>query len=385
MWLVVNCFQTLMEEMTKERVIAPEPSPEPVAAPAGRAAKMRVLNWKSAVMVVGSLLLFIIALGLMRDSARSLSFLLKELLIHQNFIHTLGLGWLASYLLLSGSPVAAAALTFLDSGALNQTQTFTMIVGTRFGAIFVTVFFGLLYYWEGTHTKKSLAVGVLAYLTTFWVALGSLLLGLLLLPVTHFDFRLPIQWTEGVDDVLKPIVSTVNHVLPPWTVFIAGLGLLMLSFKMVDLALPDLRKQEFHDHQKFVEMLHSPYAMFLLGVLVTLISPSVSVSCGLLVPLYAKGYIRASRLVPYVMGANIATFWDTLLAALVMKNPGGAVHVVMTVIISIALVSLAILVFGFSKYENLIERWTDYFTENPKRLSLFLVLIFFVPLVLLIV
>jgi len=364
--------------------VAPKPLLGLTAAPAGRAAKARVVNWKSAVMVAGALFLFIVALGLMRDGARSLSFLLKELLIYQNPIHTLGLGWLASYLLLSGSPVAATALTFLDSGALNEVQTFTMIVGTRFGAIFVTVFFGLLYYWEGTHTKKSLAVGVLAYLATFWVALGSLLLGLALLPVMRLDFSLPIFLTEGLDIVFQPIIGAMTHVLSPWVIFLVGLGLLMLSFKIVDLALPDLRKQEFHDDQKLVKMLHSPYAMFLLGVLVTLISPSVSVSCGVLVPLYAKGYIRASRLVPYVMGANIATFSDTLLAALWLKN-AIAVNVVMVVIISIGLISLAILLFGFSKYENMIERWTDYFTENPKRLSLFLAIVFFVPLALLIV
>jgi len=371
-----------MDEVKTEQAMAPEPLPKLRAAPARRAAIARVVNWQSVVMVVSALVLFIIALELARGGARSLSFLLKALLREQNPIHTLGLGWLASYLLLSGSPVAATALTFLDSGALNEVQTFTMIVGTRFGAIFVTVFFGLLYYWEGTHTKKSLAVGVLAYLTTFWVALGCLLLGLVLLPLTRFDFGLPIALSEGLDVVFKPIVDLVIKMLHPGIVFLVGLGLLMLSFKLVDMALPDLRKQPFDD-QMFTKLLHSPFAMFLLGVLVTLISPSVSVSCGLLVPLYAKGYIRASRLVPYVMGANIATFSDTLLAALVLKN-AVAVHVVMTVVISIALVSLAILIFGFSKYENMIERWTDYFTDNPRRLGLFLALIFFVPLALLI-
>jgi len=372
-----------MEEMREEQVVASTKVPELAAAADRRPAIAALLNWKSAVMIVSSLVLFVVALELTRGGAHSLSFLLRELLFFQNPIHTLGLGWLASYLLLSGSPVAATALTFLDSGVLNSVQTFTMVVGTRFGAIFVTVFFGLLYYWEGTHSKKSLAVGVLAYLTTFWVALGSLLLGLVLLPVTHFEFGLPIALSEGLDKSLRKVVAPVIDAVHPGIVFLAGLGLLMLSFKVVDMALPDLRKHEF-DHQRFVEMLHSPFAMFVLGVLVTLISPSVSVSCGILVPLYAKGYIRASRLVPYVMGANIATFSDTLLAALVLKN-ALAVHVVMTVVISIGLVSLAILIFGFSKYENMIERWTDYFTKNPRRLTLFLAIIFFVPLVLLIV
>ncbi|MCS6805763.1 MAG: hypothetical protein RMM98_09355 [Acidobacteriota bacterium] len=381
-----------MEEIKQEQAVAARPSSAVRAISGSQQVVRAVFNWKSAVMIAASLVLFIVALEFTRGGARSLSFLLKELLIRQNPIHTLGLGWIASYLMLSGSPVAATALTFLDSGALNEVQTFTMVVGTRFGAIFVTVFFGLLYYWEGTHSKKSLAMGVLAYWATFWVALGSLLLGLVLLQVGRFEFGLPIMFAKGLDDFLKPLVKPVIDAVGrvalaglnvgPGLIFLIGLGLLMLSFKIVDKALPDWRKQEI-DHQKFVDLLHSPFTMFLLGFAITLISPSVTVSCGLLVPLYAKGYIQASRLVPYVMGANISTFSDTLLAALVLQN-NGAVHVVMTEIISISLVSLAILIFGFSKFENMIERWTDYFTESTQRLALFLLIVFFVPLALLI-
>lgn len=341
-----------------------------------------VLNWKAALMIVGSVIIFLVALQFIRGGASSPDSIFKSLLIEKNPIHTLGLGWMASYLVLSGSPIAAAALALLDSGVLNELQAFTMVVGTRFGAIFVTVFFGLIYYWEGTHSKRSLAVGVLAYLTTFWVALGALIIGLPLLRFFRFEFSLPLGMTDGLDDLLRPLVKAAMQVMPSWAVFGLGLALLMLSFKIVDKVLPDLRKHDI-EHEKFMQMLGSPYAMFALGMLITLISPSVSVSCGILVPLYAKGYIRASRLVPYVMGANIATFSDTFLTALVLKNPLPAVHVVVTVVISIAVVSLGILIFGFSKYEMMIERWTDYFTENTARLALFLVIIFFVPLALL--
>ncbi len=371
-----------MEEVREKQSVEAKPASTKAAVSGSQKALKAILNWKSAVMVASSLILFLVALQLIRGGASSPDFILKNLFIHQNPVHTLGLGWLASYLVLSGSPVAAAALTLFDSGALNEFQTFTMVIGTRFGAIFVTVFFGLLYYWEGTHTKKSLAVGILAYWATFWVALGSLIVGLVLLPITRIEFGLPFEVTEGFDDLMRPILGATTSVLPSWAVFFVGLGLLMVSFKVVDKALPDLRKREIH-HEKFLNLLNSPHAMFLLGVLVTLISPSVSVSCGILVPLYAKGYIRASRLVPYVMGANIATFSDTLFTALILKNPT-AVHIVMTVVISIGLVSLVILFFGFSRYENMIERWTDYFTENTKRLSLFLAIVFFVPILLLI-
>jgi hypothetical protein len=133
-------------------------------------------------MLCGALALFLVGLQLIQAGVSGFSLLLRSFLIHPNPVHTLGLGWLASYVLLDNSPAAQVAMTLLDSSTLSNVQAFTMIVGTRFGAVFVTLLFGLFYYAQGNHSRRGLAVWVLAYLTTFWLALGSLIVGVLLLP-----------------------------------------------------------------------------------------------------------------------------------------------------------------------------------------------------------
>jgi Na+/phosphate symporter len=130
--------------------------------------------------------------------------------------------------------------------------------------------------------------------------------------------------------------------------------------------------------------LRSPLVMFLLGLGVALLSPSLTVSCGLLFPFYAKGYLGTGGFVPYVMGANVSTFSGTLLAAFALPSVA-ALQVMTAELISVGVVSLMILLAGFSTYKRMIESWMDYFTESPKRLAQFLVLTFFVPVVLLIV
>ena len=55
----------------------------------------------------------------------------------------------------------------------------------------------------------------------------------------------------------------------------------------------------------------------------TLVTLSVSLSVTILVPLALKGYVRRDRIIPYVMGANIATWIDTLFAALLLDSPRG--------------------------------------------------------------
>ena len=61
--------------------------------------------------------------------------------------------------------------------------------------------------------------------------------------------------------------------------------------------------------------------MFGLGCLVALITMSVSVALTVLVPLVAKGYVKREDILPYIMGANITTLGDTMLAAFASATP----------------------------------------------------------------
>jgi solute carrier family 34 (sodium-dependent phosphate cotransporter) len=341
-----------------------------------------LLNWKRIVMLLCALVLFVVGLQLIQSGASNLRFLIRDLLIHQNPIHTLGLGWLTSYLVLSGSSVATTSLSLLDSGALSKVQAFTMFVGSRFGAILTTLFLALLYYAQREQTKQGLAVGVLAFLTTFLLAFSSLLIGLLLLPAVDFQPRPIIFLDQGIDALFEPFVSSVILHLPTWAVITNGVAWLMLSFRIANFALPDPGDKNVGGRK--VMTLRKPARMFLLGFGVTLVSPSASVSCGLLLPFCAKGYIGASQLVPYVMGANISMFSDSLSAAFLLSNTT-ALHVAVAETLSISIVSFMILLIGFWRFEGMVENWAHHFTESPKRFVQFLAVAFLVPLLLLIV
>ena len=59
----------------------------------------------------------------------------------------------------------------------------------------------------------------------------------------------------------------------------------------------------------------------------------------MLVPLASRGYIKREESIPYIMGANITTLADTLVAAMVLGNPV-AVHIVLAEAIAVSFVSL---------------------------------------------
>jgi sodium-dependent phosphate cotransporter len=124
--------------------------------------------------------------------------------------------------------------------------------------------------------------------------------------------------------------------------------------------------------------------MFILGALVTLISMSVSLSLSILVPLSARGFVRRENVIPYIMGANITTFIDTLLAAVLLGSPA-AFTVVLVEMLSVAVVSVVILAFFYRGYLHAMLRFVTWVTTSNRNLALFMVGIFVVPIVLMLV
>jgi sodium-dependent phosphate cotransporter len=104
----------------------------------------------------------------------------------------------------------------------------------------------------------------------------------------------------------------------------------------------------------------------------------------LLVPLSARGYIRRENVIPYIMGANITTFIDTLVASLFMNNPA-SFTIVLVELLSVTIVSLLIMIFIYRFYERQILNAANRITATRRGFSLFMILMVGVPIVLLLV
>lgn len=336
------------------------------------------------ILFIISLALFILAITLMKEGARDLAPLVRDRFHVTNPANSLGFGWLFAYVVMSGSPVAAATLTFFDAGVIDQMGAFTMITGSRLGASFIVLFIGFIYVLRGRNRSTSLSMGLLSLIvtgTTYLVALG---VGLLLLDSGWLD-GLQLQsgalLTSLTDLIFDPIVALFLRFLPPWALFVAGFGVIMVSFNLFDKCLPQMSLKESHVG-RMSRLVYQPWVMFLLGASITLISMSVSVSLSILVPLSHRGFVRRENVIPYIMGANITTFVDTLLAAVLLNNPA-AFTVVLIEMLSIAIVSLLILSLFYRFYQEKILDLVNGISENNRNLAIFMVTILIVPIVLL--
>ncbi len=331
-----------------------------------------------------SLFLFILAIVLMKEGAKSLAPLVRDVFHVTNARNSLGFGWLFAYLVMSGSPVAASALTFFDAGVIDQLSTFAMITGSRLGAGFIVLFIGFIYVLRGRNRATSLSMGLLSLAVTGTTYIVAMFIGIFLLRsgvLDGIDLQAGAMLQSVFAIIFDPIANFLLVYLPRWALFPVGLIIIIISFNLFDRCLPQMAIKE-SQVGRVSRLVYRPSVMFLLGAGVTMISMSVSVSLAILVPLSNRGFVRRENVIPYIMGANITTFIDTLLATVLLDNPQ-SFTIVLTSMLSIAIVSIVVLATIYKQYVRYMLDFVGWVTRRNRNMAIFMIAIFLIPLILL--
>ena len=327
--------------------------------------------------------LFVTALGLMRSGAAALIPTLEGSVFTDNAWSTLGLGWLGACIVLSGSPVAASSLSLLDGGAIDRTESFTMLTGSRLGAAFVVVVVGVLYAVRksGAGTRRApISIGILSLLMTACVYLPGALAGYLLLDsgaLDDFDIGTSPRITSLTDTLFGWSVDLAREVLPGWALFPLGLAVLLVGFALFDRVLPSVGSERLEGEPD--DPWHTrKWPMFWVGCGVCLLTLSVSVALTVLVPLVAKGYLRRANTLPYIAGANITTLADTLVAAILLGNQDG-VRVVVAVTLAVTVWTVLLLALAYPLLRRVCLGVARHALLSRPRLVWFVAVLFGVP------
>jgi solute carrier family 34 (sodium-dependent phosphate cotransporter) len=338
-----------------------------------------------------ALFLFVGALQVMKTGAASLDVLQPGGFLVKNAISTLGLGWLGALLVLSGSPIAATSLTLVAAGenaarGFTEIQGYTMLTGSRLGAAFVVLLTAVIYALRGgTGSRMApLSTAVMTLVTTAVIYIPAAFIGFAMLKTPAFhglELNFPGQFADLIDLVYGGILERIET-LPSFVVFLGGLGILLAAFKIIDTVMPNLDDRAIEESR--LSWLRNKWAMFGLGCLVALIAMSVSVALTVLVPLVAKGYAKREDILPYIMGANITTLGDTLLAAFAVHSPA-AVRIVLAGVISTTFLTLLVLGFAYPQFRRGVWRFQRQMVKSKTRLTAFTAALFAIPIALIVV
>lgn len=289
-----------------------------------------------AAAVLALFLLSVQLLGTATEAAApSLERLFTRLLVGD--AAALGLGCLGAYAIGSGSVVAALSL---------------------FAAGLVVV--GVLDYvqQEGSGLRESVSMGVLTFLLTHSIYLPATLLGYFALPTLRGPLRAadagwspagrPLSWTEA-------LTAAVTTLLGPVPSVVLALLLLFGSLRLFDRLLARIDTATIR--RRFFSHLERIWLSFAIGLFVTGVTTSIAFSLGVIVPLYNRGYVERDELVPYVLGANLGTLFDTLVVALVLGSAVGVGLVLMLLGLA-GVVTVAALLVG-ERYSRLVVAVDD--------------------------
>ena len=337
-----------------------------------------------------ALYVFVGALQLMKTGAAALSILQEDRFLVENAGTTFGLGWLGALLVLSGSPVAATALTLVAGSEqaemadrFTELQGFTMLTGSRLGAAFVVLVTAAIFAFRAPDGERKAPVtcAMFALFATAMIYVPSAFLGAALLRWDTFhsiELRPPPGFVDVVDLAYGDLLDRVES-WSPGLVFLLGLGCLLLAFKLVDTVLPTLDL-----HSSRADWLTRKWPMFLLGCAVALVMMSVSVALTVLVPLVAKRYVKVDHVLPYIMGANITTLGDTMLAAFALNSPS-AVRIVLAEVIATSVLSLVVLAFFYQRILKSMWQLQVLGAKSPRRLATFTAVLFLIPVTIILV
>ena len=338
--------------------------------------------WHRLLLGLIGLGCFATALGTMKVGAAALIPTLEGSIFTDHAWSALGVGWLGACILLSGSPVAASSLTLLDGGALDRSESFAMLTGSRLGASFVVLAVGVLYAARRDAGRRApLSIGVYSLTITAVAYLPGAALGWWLLTsgrLDSIDLAASPDIVSVTDTLFGWLPDLLERALPEWTLFPVGVAILLVAFACVDRALPTIGSDRFSGSR-----LSSTWVMFGLGCLVAFLTLSVSMALTLLVPLVANGYLKREDTIPYIAGANITTLADTLVAAVILGN-ADAVRVVLAEVIGVGVVTVLLLAIAYPMVRSASIAWARLVLHRPRNLGAFVVALLLAPVALIV-
>ena len=283
------------------------------------------------------LYLFFLSLQMLGGSLKLFGSDFSETLIATTTNPVIGLfiGILSTSVIQSSSSTTSIVVGMVAGGAFSSDPhtsivlAIPLVMGANIGTSITNIIVSLPQMNRGNEFRRAFAsaivhdfFNVLSVLVLFPLQLATDFLGILatdladvFAEVGGLHFLSPIKAiTEPVVDVIK-----VYFVNIPWLMLVAAILLLFVALRYMVSSLKIIvvsRAKDWFDNVLF----KTAGRAFLLGLILTMLVQSSSITTSLIVPMTGAGLLTLEQIFPYTLGANIGTTITAILAALVTGN-----------------------------------------------------------------
>ena len=339
---------------------------------------------RRAGMGLGALTLFLIGLQFVKGGVAGLAPKLDVWLpvLIRDAPSALGAGWLAAYLLFNGSVVAAIGLTLYEAALVPASHLLLVIFGSRLGAAGIVLVVGLadLVHNRSLTVRRASEVGILTFLVTHTTGIPAILFAWALTGWGAVKGDAAVEqappWAFSIPHPIEQAAEALVSFTGPLAALAAGVLLLLAALRLFNRVFVEADFE--HLRTRYGRVLKSRWIAAGSGLALTMLTTSIAFSLGIIVPIYNRGFLRRREIIPYILGANVGTFVDTLAVSLFIERTG-SLEAVLLATGSTALVTLPALVL-FGAYRSAIERLTDGVMRRPRSFAFFLLVLVAVPL-----
>ena len=289
-------------------------------------------NYRNAAGSIIAIYFFISAIVLIKSSAKIMGVALAETIVLLIRDTTSGVfaGWISTAMLHSSGAFDSIVVAFTSSGVMPLNLSVATIIGAELGTTVTPFLISVIERFKGVGKPDA------GFNVTMSHVMYNLVTLLLFYPLELYfgiftkiaqkgsQVFLKATWLNVVPDVLDvvtPWVDPLLEMIPPWLGLVSGGLMLILALGAVEKYMTAIFSMP-RSWNLIRSTFMKPRRAFLAGFLFTLLVPSTTVMVSLLVPLATSGVIEADYyILPYILGANIGTVFDVLVAALATGDP----------------------------------------------------------------
>lgn len=282
--------------------------------------KLKKSKIANAAGFLAAIYMFIFSLSLIKVSSASLGSEIFSLARNGvNEINAFGFGWLASLITQSSGAAAATLIAFSLAGIIGPVVLIYMIMGTRIGTSITALFTSFL-----VHAKRrdfrhgfeiglanlvyALPIAVIMFLLEFFTGFFS--------KAGEYFFTLGLPAIDFIDIIVNPLINLLSSIPDHLSVLI-GLFILIGSLKYLPRFMIGIwGEKELKD--KVNRFLNNKWKSFWLGVGITALLMSTSITITFLIPLVVTRITNLKKVIPYMIGANMGGVSEIVLGGIVL-------------------------------------------------------------------
>ena len=285
-------------------------------------------SFKSFLKLAFFLYLFILAIQLIKKASGEIAPDAQQFIFaNLSPLKAIAAGWFSTTVAQSSGAVSSVAISFVGNNIIDLPTAVYILVGASMGTTITALIISLI---TVTSKRKDFRHGfeialcysiysfilvfIVFFLEYFFAFFSRLSLYLALLFEGNFSY---LKVPDVVDIVTGPLVKPLSDSNFFFVLLIAFL-ILIFALKHISRAIMEVLGGEVKAKYFINRHFDSPMKAYFLGVVLTAIVFSSSITISLLVPLAVSGLIGLRRSIPFILGADLGTFTDTFLVSLIV-------------------------------------------------------------------